>query len=226
MNSTGLYDTFRSDVVDTARPYLWTDDDVWRYAADAHRMFIRLTGGVSDFMSEACEVPVVAGQAIVELHPSLLRIMSATLRSATREVEVINPTDVVKMRTTDYGQIKQLVLDNKTGPIRYFVLGLQKGYARLVQVPLENDFIDLQIYRLPLKVIDGPDQEISDIEDDHHIHLIDWMKHLAYKKQDADTFNPKASDKGADDFEKYCAAIKAERARYMYKPGAVAYGGL
>ena len=41
MNSTGLYDTFRSDVVDTARPYLWTDDDVWRYAADAHRMFIR-----------------------------------------------------------------------------------------------------------------------------------------------------------------------------------------
>ena len=226
MNSTGLYDTFRSDVVDTARPYLWTDDDVWRYAADAHRMFIRLTGGISDFMSEACEVPVVAGEAVVELHPSLLRIMSATLRGTKREVEVINPTDVVKMRTTDYGQIKQLIMDDKQGPVRYFVLGLQKGYARLVQVPVENDFIDLQIYRLPLKAIDGPDQEISDIEEDHHIHLLDWMKHLAYKKQDADTFNPKASELGAQDFEKYCAMVKAERARYMYKPGVVGYGGL
>ena len=158
MNSTGLYDAFRSDVVDTARPYFWTDDDVWRYAADAHRMFLRLTGGVSDFISEACEVPVVAGEAVVEL--------------------------------------------------------------------LEDDFIDLQIYRLPLNVIDGPNQEIEDIEEDHHIHLIDWMKHLAYKKQDADTYNPQASALGAQDFEKYCAMVKAERARYMYKVGTVGYGGL
>lgn len=226
MNSTELYDTFRSDVVDTARPYFWTDDDVWRYAADAHRMFLRLTGGVSDFLSEACEIPVVAGEPIVELHPSLLRIMNASLRSTKRDIDVINPTDVAKMRTTDYGQIKQLIMDEKTGPVRYFVLGLQKGYARLVQVPLEDDFIDLQIYRLPLKAIDGPDQEITDIEEDHHMHLIDWMKHLAYKKQDADTYNPQASALGAQDFEKYCAMVKAERARYMYKPGTVAYGGL
>ena len=226
MNSTGLYDTFRSDVVDTARPYLWTDDDVWRYAADAHRMFIRLTGGISDFMSEACEVPVVAGEAVVELHPSLLRIMSATLRGTKREVEVINPTDVVKMRTTDYGQIKQLIMDDKQGPVRYFVLGLQKGYARLVQVPVENDFIDLQIYRLPLKAIDGPDQEISDIEEDHHMHLIDWMKHLAYKKQDADTFNPQASLQGKQDFEAYCSFVKAELERYNHKTRTVSYGGL
>jgi len=226
MDSTGLYDTFRSDVVDTARPYLWTDDEVWRYATAAHNMFLRLTGGVVDFMSEACEATVTAGEPLVELHPSILRIMSATMRSDTRPIEIINPTDVSKMRTTDYGQVKQLIMDNTAGVVRYFVLGLQKGYARLVQVPTADDTIDLNIYRLPLKPVDGPDQEISDIEEDHHIYLLAWMKHLAYKKQDADTFNPKASEQGKQDFQAYCALIKAERARYMYKPGTVAYGGL
>lgn len=29
-----------------------------------------------------------------------------------------------------------------------------------------------------------------------------------------------------DKTEKYCAMVKAEHARYMYKPGTVAYGGL
>ena len=226
MNSTELYDTFRSDVVDTARPYLWTDDDVWRYAADAHRMFIRLTGGISDFMSEACEVPVVAGEAVVELHPSLLRIMSATLRGTKREVEVINPTDVVKMRTTDYGQIKQLLLDDKAGRIRYLVHGMQRDKARLVQVPEVDDFIDLHIYRTPLDMITGDGQELTDVVEDHHLHLLDWMKHLAYKKQDADTFNPQASLQGKQDFEAYCAFVKAEWERYKHKTRVVSYGGL
>lgn len=226
MDSTGLLKAFRSDVVDTARPYLWSDEGCWRYANDAYRMFVRLTGGVADFLSEACEIAVTAGEPLVDLHPSILRIMGATLRSTNQPVEVINSTDVGKMRSTDYGQIKQLLLDDKTGHIRYLVHGMQRDKARLVQVPEVDDFIDLHIYRTPLDMITGDGQELTDVAEDHHLHLLDWMKHLAYKKQDADTFNPQASLQGKQDFEAYCSFVKAEWERYKTKVRIVSYGGL
>lgn len=226
MDSTGLYEAFRSDVVDTAQPYLWSDDEVWRYANDAYRMFVRLTGGVADFLSDVCSVDVVAGEPVAELHPAILRIMEANLRSDTRVLQIINSTDLGKMRSSDYGQIKQLALDMRTGPVRYMVQGLKRGQVRWVQVPEENDVVDMLIYRLPLNMITGDGQELTDVPEDHHIHLLDWMKHLAYKKQDADTFNPRASEQSKQDFEAYCSFTKAEWERYIHKPRAVVYGGL
>ena len=226
MNSTGLYEAFRSDVMDTAKPYLWSDDEVWRYANDAYTMFVRLTGGIADFTSEACEIPVVTGEAIVDLHPSIMRIMGATKRSDNRPIDVINRTDVAQMRTTDYGLVKQILLDDKPGEIRYFVHGMQRGKARLVQVPKVDDYIDLNVYRLPLVTIDGDGVELEDVSDEHHIHLLDWMKHLAYKKHDADTFDQRASELSKQDFLAYCTQVKAEWERYKHKTRVVSYGGL
>lgn len=226
MDSTGLYDAFRSDVVDTARPYFWSDDEVWRYTNDAYRMFVRLIGGVPDFDSDICAVSVVPGEAVADIDPNILRIMSATRRSDSNVIEIINSTDLGKMRSKDYGQTKQLVMDARTGPVRYAVLGLRKNALRWIQVPVEADTIDLVIYRLPLVTITGPDQELADVEEDHHIHLLSWMKHLAYKKHDADTFDPNASAKGEADFRAYCAFAKAEMQRYQHKTRTVTYGGL
>jgi hypothetical protein len=226
MDSSALYDAFRSDVVDTAQPQLWSDDEVWRYMNDAYFQLIRFTGGVADFLSEACEVPVVTGEALVDLHPAILRIMSVSKRSDTRPVDVINSTDVAGMRTTDYGLVKQLILDDKPGEVRYLVHGMQRGKARLVQVPTYDDYLDLHIYRLPLNTITGDGQSFSDLSDEHHLHLLDWMKHLAYKKNDAETFNPQASEAGRQNFVTYAMQMKAEFERYKHKPRSVAYGGL
>lgn len=226
MDSTGLYDAFRTDVVDTAQPYLWSDDEVWRYANDAYRMFVRLTGGVADFLSDACTVDILAGEAVAQLNPSVVRIMSATRRSDAMPIEILNSTDLGKMRSSDYGQLKQLVLDTTSGPVRYMVLGLKRDQVRWVQVPEVDDVVDMVIYRLPLEMITGDGQELTDVPEDHHIHLLDWMKHLAYKKQDADTFNPTASEKCKTDFELYCSFVKAEWERYIHKPRAIVYGGI
>ena len=130
------------------------------------------------------------------------------------------------MRSKDYGQTKKLVMDNVAGPVRYAVLGLRKNALRWIQVPIEADTVDLVIYRLPLSTINDFDQELTDVEEDHHLHLLDWMKHLAYKKHDADTFDPNASAKGEADFRAYCAQVKAEMSRYQHKTRTVTYGGL
>jgi hypothetical protein len=226
MDSTGLYEAFRSDVVDEVRPYLWTDDEVWRYANDAYHMFVRLTGGIPDFLSDATAIPIVTGEAVAALHPSILRIMSASRRSDLNTVNVINEADVGKLRSMDYGQVKRLLLDNNQGEVRYMVVGMQKNTVRWVQVPKVDDYVDMYVYRLPLSTITGDGQKLDDVEEIHHIHLLDWMKYLAYKKQDAETFNPQASAAGKQNFEAYCSLAKAEFDRMKHKTRVVSYGGL
>lgn len=189
-------------------------------------MFVRLIGGVSDFDSDICAVDIVPGEAVADINPNILRIMSVTRRSDSNVIEIINSTDLGKMRSKDYGQSKQLVLDAHTGPVRYAVLGLRKNALRWVQVPEEVDTADLVVYRLPLDTISDYAQPLTDVEEDHHIHLLDWMKHLAYKKHDADTFDPSASARGKEDFEAYCDFVRAEMVRYQHKTRSVVYCGL
>lgn len=227
MDSTGLYDAFRQDVVDTARPYLWTEEEVWRYAGDAQRQFVRLTGGVADALSDACVIDIVPGEAWADLHPSVLRLMSLTRGSDKKPIDIINSTDIGKMRSSDYGQIKALIMDELSGPVRYAVHGMQRGKVRWVQVPEVADVAYAHIYRLPLTIVDGPDQEIADVDEEHHLHLLGWMKHLAYGKKDSETFDSKGSVDAEQKFRSYCAQVKAEWERYKAKPvRVVSYGGL
>ena len=226
MNTSELYDAFRSEVADTARPYLWSDADVFRYMADAHRMYVRLIGGIADFDSVATSLDVVAGESLFTIHPSVLRVMRATRRSDGGQIEVINSTDLGKIRSIDYSQVKQLQLDSKAGTVRYMMIGANKKSGKWVQIPETNDTVDLMVYRLPLQIVSDADQEIYEVDEEHHIHLLDWMKHLAYKKQDADTFDKGRSDQFKADFETYCHQAKAEVERFKHKTRVVSYGGL
>lgn len=221
-----LIDAFRSDVVDTARPYFWSDDEVMRYADAAYNMFVRLTGGIPDFVSEACSVDIVTGEAEADLHPSILRIMTAERRSDNYEIKVVNATDRALSTASDYGKVRNLLRDDKPGPVTHMVHGMQRGRVRWLQVPVADDVCDMVIYRLPLKNLETVDSQLEEVAADHHIYLLDWMKHLAYKKQDADTYDPQKSKDCAAEFEAYCRMVKAEWERYKSKVRKVTYGGL
>ena len=64
MNVQELYDQFRSDMQDEEQDFLWTDVELFRYMNEAYRMFVRLMGGIADFTSDLCAVPIVAGEQI------------------------------------------------------------------------------------------------------------------------------------------------------------------
>ena len=226
MNSTDLHRIFRSEVKDELRPFFWSDEDIFRYMNAAYREFVRLIGGVSDFTSEACEIKIIAGEAVGEIHKSVLRIMSASARSTRAEIRIINSTDLEKIRVGDYGVFATLRLDDKEGPVQFGVIGMEKGKIRWINIPVEDDIADAIIYRTPLCDITTFDQDFTDVEDDHHIHLLDGMKKYAYLKKDADTYDPKSSDKAGIDFEAYALNVKAENERYQHKTREVAYGGL
>lgn len=226
IDSQELFDSFREDIVDTAKPYLWTEDEVTRYADAAYRMFVRLTIGIADFTSEAASVPIVAGEETAELHPSILRVMSAYRASDGVEVIVANLTDATFMRSTDYNIVRQLYMDRRPGPVNYMVIGAQADLVKWVQIPVVDDTVNMNIYRLPLTNITDGSHTLSEVKAEHHIHLLSWMKYLAYRKQDSETFNKTRSDEAKLDFEAYCAFCKAEWERFKHKTRVVQYGGL
>lgn len=226
MNAEQLYDFFRSDVVDIEEPYLWSEDEVYAYMDDAYKMFVRLTGGVGDVSSSITRIPVVAGEQYAALDHRILKHRSARLASSNRPVKIINLQDTPVERVDDYGFLSLIGVDNKQGPVRYMVIGEEDDTARWVQIPTENDEVRLSVYRLPLNDIKLPSDEFTDVRPQHHLHLVKWMKHLAYGKQDAETFDRGKSDKYKDEFEAYCAFVVREMERQRSKVREVAYGGL
>lgn len=226
MNSTDLYEAFRSDVVDTAKPYLWSDDEVWRYANTAYLQFVRFTGGIPDFTSDACSVDITAGAKTSELHPSILRVMRAQLHSDNSEIEIINQSDIGRLYTSDYGRSKAISLTDIQGPVRYMLIGAQRGIVRWINVPLADDVADMVIYRLPFGRITGDGQPLDEVDEMHHHALLLCMKTQAYLKQDSETFDKSKATEADAWFKQYCDQVRAENERYMHKNRVVAYGGL
>lgn len=226
MRSEELFDAFREDVADMSSPHLWSDSEVWRYIDDAYKMFVRLTGGVPDSTSPVTQIPVYKGEADAKISPLILRIRDAQLVSLGRPLKIINHTDLPLVSLPDYGTIRDVYLNNLSGEVRYMLIGQQRGLVTWVQVPAEDDTVQLSVYRLPLERIVGPEQEFSDIGEEHHEHLLLWMKSRAYGKQDAETFDKGRRDEYKAAFTEYCSMAKAEWERAKSKVRSVAYGGI
>lgn len=226
MNSSELLLHFRRDIVDLARPYLWSDEEAFVYMADAYVMFVRLTGGVADFTSAVTEVSVTTGETSSPISKKIMRIMSASRRSDGNSIELINATDVGRLVSSDYGKRTVRRFSTTPGSINAMVIGQQRGLVRWLNAPQEDDIVDLHVYRLPLDTITGDDQEFTDVDEHHHIHLVKWMKAHAYRKQDADTFDPRAADECDAQFRIYCERVKAETEREKHKTRVTQYGGL
>lgn len=228
MDSTDLFNAFRSDVRDeVGPPYFWTPADLARYANAAQIQFCKLEGGISDSSSAATQVTVTAGEAFSPLHSSILKVRQARRQSDGKELELLNLEDVQQMHAqpSDYGSLTSPTAMNSVGRLRGMVLGMELNKARWVYIPDANDTVLLTINRKPLEAITGPGIDLE-IEEDHHEYLLLWMKHMAYLKQDSETYNKGRSDEFKAVFEDYCRQAKADRERREHKPRLMVYGGL
>ena len=112
------------------------------------------------------------------------------------------------------------------GPVRYVITGLEEGLVRWVQVPQADDTVQLFVERLPCGTITQATDRFTDVGEEHHYHFLKWMRHLAYRKQDVDTFNLAKSDQEAADFNAYCALALQEKERRRHKVRRTGYGGI
>ncbi|MDL2342433.1 MAG: hypothetical protein QFB87_05145 [Patescibacteria group bacterium] len=217
---------------DSVAPYLWTNNEVYRYMNDAYRMFVRLTGGIPDSTSAITQVPIVAGQSYSDVSPLILKFRLAELQSDGGKITIINPEEVRKLTRIDYG-VAVSIKPSTPGRITHMVIGADriaaKGQVRWIQQPLVNDVALLTVLRLPKDQIteNGSDDfEFSEVNEEHHEHFLSWMKYRAYGKQDAETFDRGRSDNYFAEFQTYCRMAKAENERYASKVRVVSYGGL
>jgi hypothetical protein len=226
MLSDDLLCTFRSDVGDDAEPYLWNNGEAYQYMNDAYYMFVRLTGGIADGSSSVTQLTATATEATTPIDPSVMRVRTAANTSdRNKPIKVINVQDIDELTSEDYGVIRSI---NPTlpGPVRYMIIGEEEEYVRWVNVPTEDTQIQLVIERLPATPITRAKQKFDGVRLEHHYHLLKWMRHLAYRKQDVDTFNLIKSDQERDDFLAYCEMAKREKGTRKHKVRTVAYGGL
>lgn len=233
MTPAELYDRFRLNVVDTERPYLWTDDEVYSYLDDAQKMFYRLTRGIAGVMY----VPFTAGDTFVPISDRILKIRRAALTSDGRPLRLANfeqlETEPRHAYDYDYGPgsgfrdsgWSPLQLDATPGIVTAVVLGMVENQLRLVRVPDTDGELELVVEREPLEDITESSTEFE-VPAKHHLHLLLWAEHLAYMKQDSETVDKAKAEKRKTDFEAYCAMSMDEKNRQRHVPRAVAYGGI
>jgi hypothetical protein len=226
-----LYDLFRSDVSDQDTPYLWTDSEVYRYMNDAYRMFVRMTGGISDASSDLTRIQVVAGVSYAAVSPLILKFRLATLASTGGPVRIVNAEDIGSLMHYDYGQVV-IINPNTPGTITHMVIGSDRiddlPQVQWVQQPIVNDVVQVKVWRLPKDTITETTGtfDFREINEEHHEHLMLWMKYRAYGKQDAETFDKGRSADFKVAFESYCTFAKRELERFNSKVRVVKYGGL
>jgi hypothetical protein len=229
MNATELSDYFRSQVRDEVDPYLWSDSEILVYMNEAQKMFIRLTNGIYDVTSVACTVAVTAGQKYSTLHPTVLEIRKAyyvdPATSYKRELRIISLADTNSLSSVDYGIYHNPGIQDTPGEVSYMVVGEERGKVRWINVPVADATVTLAIARLPLTSLSDI-QLTLEVPDEHHVSLIEWMKHLAYNKQDGDAYDPKTSTESEMRFRAYCDFVWKEWERYRHTNRTVAYGGL
>lgn len=230
---------FRRQVADEALPYLWSEDEVFAYIVDAQDQLVRRLGGIADVTIPAADVAtpadriadlvVTADEPYTAHSPYILRIRSARLLTAARDVQMIQESDLPRTVFRDYGWSAGVQLDDADiGVVDYGLLGVRDNYVRWLKVPSDDDTCRMHVYRLPLPRLTGMDDADPQLEiaEQHHRHLILWMKHLAYSKHDAEARNDKLAAESAAAFEQYADRARREQERVRYRPRNIAYGGL
>jgi len=236
---------FRNQVRDTEVPFLWSEDEVLGYLIDAQDELCRFTGGFSDLTTRALtDLTITALNPWSTFSPYILRIRSATLLNSTLTPSQPTPIRIAQegdlpllngvddyfsnfgYDESDYGLMSApIVNDADTGDVKAMILGLDEYKARWYKVPNVDNIARLHIFRLPYPRI-TPDSTKLEVAEQYHRGLILRMRELAYNKQDAETYDRTAADKYKLEFEAFCAKVKRERQRLVYRPRTVMYSGV
>lgn len=217
MNSAELVERLRDELDDYADPELWSDTELYSYVDSAQKSFCRKTEGIPDIL----ELPLVVDQEWYERDPRILHIrgvrrLYSDNNSIGRNVEVIS---FARFRTTAQ------YFDSRSGPVQCLVDSERKGFLRAYPVPSIADPLELTVLRLPATLADGEEAELE-VDEMHHLFLLDGAKALAYLKQDSQTYDKAAALDARNRFEEYCYRAKGEQSRNEFGVGVVAYGGL
>lgn len=236
MTPEEVVELFRLDVDDTdADDPLWSDLEVYHYLDEAQKQFARKTDYFSDASTaDICIATITADDPWVTLDPRVTKIRAAQLGNTGKKVTPVTFAQMEDQPNTvdTYGSPFNFSSTYKwqeaVGTPRFAVTDMERNKLRLASIPQENDTLNMQVYRLPLKDITEDSARFEVEETDYQRNLIHFMKYLAYSKNDVDTFEQDLADRAervASSFHLQ-AQRDLRRRRYSAHTGTVRYGGL
>lgn len=216
MTAAGLLALFRLQVHDTAIPYLWSDDEVYKYIAEAQNQFCRETDGIADASSAVCSITATAATAFSSVSPFIKTIRKATT-AAGRPITLLNVED------NDI-QGRSVALTTTQGALLTGYLGLEDYKIRWEPIPAATETVTLAVYRLPMVTV-AANTELE-IPAEFHFGLLNYVMYLAYLKHDAETFDRTKAEEFATRADEFHANAKHIQAQRKHKPRIIAYGGI
>jgi hypothetical protein len=212
VDTTALGKIFRAEISDVELPNFVSDDLMYSYIDDAQKMFFRLTEGIED--GRSFKLSILPDVEWYDLDKSILKLRKATNTLDGTTVDVVNIE-----KSADQG----IRFDNKKGPIKALVAGIERQALRAWPMPNQAATVQLDTFRLPHTVSNGDEFEI---DEQHQRHLLMWVKYLTYNIEDSELFNKRKADEYEGSFRAYCAMAKREQERARRVVGTVSYGGI
>lgn len=236
-----LKDIFRSEVDDkeggnAGEDFLWSDEDVFRYMHRAQRQFVRDTRilrKTAPFTPALTELAFTASGAtgFLTVDSRITRITRA--RMATSAAANADPLEIANAEdlddgffVNDYHSIFVGDWENKTGPARFLIANLQENQVRLVPIPTIDDTVRLTVMHLPLQTVSCDTAALEVTEEEDQQTMLLWMQHLAYLKQDADTYDKDLSEKFKAEFKEGTETRQREVFRQRIRRTPARYGGI
>jgi len=214
MTPAELLALLRFEVSDEEADYLWSSVNLFGYIDEAQKQFCRQTHGIED--SRSFKLTVSAAKVWYDLDPAILQVRSAWDATTGAPVLVMA---VERMPTYGYR------FDGSTGTPKALITGMEKRTLRLYPVPTASATINLSTFRLPETITSTGTGEFE-IDEQHHRHLLLWVKHRCYGVQDSEVYDKKKSSEFKQQFDAYCFDAKNEQDRMNRPVGTVAYGGI
>lgn len=238
-----LVERFRRDVDDVEggsddRDFLWSVDEVFDYMDEAQREFVRRTHilrKTHPFTPEITEIAYTAPtgtpvnlDGFVTPNPQIIRPLRARMTTSLRDpIQIVTAEDLDEgLLVRDYGTFFTGNWQDKVGRPRFLVTNMQEDMWRLAPIPDVDDTLELTVEHMPLLtlVCGSPTFEVKEREDQMTILL--FMKHLAFGKQDADTYDKELSDRFEAAFEKKADNRRREVRRSRFRHTGMRYGGI
>lgn len=197
MTLQDLIQRFRIEADDRETGYLWGDEaltDWFNEAQDEAALRARLL--LDDYTVALTRIAVAAGVDSYPLHPKLYEIAHIALHPATGERSRA-------LVLTSREKLDRIAPDWRNLPTDMPRWAIQTDTRiRLVPVPAQDAELVLEAYRLPLTPM-AKDQDVPEIHEAHHIHLLQWVLHRAFSVPNAELVDPKRAANALAAFEEY-----------------------
>ena len=204
---------------------LWKNAELYRYMNEAHHAVARRTEMLKHYFT----LPVVEGEAFVSLPRWVINLRAVRLAGAKRQLDERNFNEFLNDGggTDDYGNsLGGRDFFESQGTPDFYSRDVKANTLRLSPIPAADDTLDVYATVLPRYDIEAPTDVIVFTEPQDHAMMLNYMAMLAYRKNDADTYNPRQAVNFEGLFESAVAERIGDVSRRHRRPGTVRYGGL